>query len=625
MQGQLLASLRQREKFRKLYSYYPDDGELRRALYPRHMEFFAAGGVHQPLPTCPPGCDGQPHRDRLALCANRVGKALKHGTRVATPAGWRFIEELKVGDPVIAGDGTITSVTAVFPQGVKPLYRIGFDVGDEIECCGEHLWLYQHPAARYAYQGRSAGVNEVNPRFGQWSVGNTEQILREVGNRPSSRMRPVIPACRPWQLAANDVPLDPYLLGLLIGDGGLTDYVRFTTADTELIEAVARVLPASVVMHPLDELSWVIAAPGGRGHSKSRKKATTNPVRVALADLALMGCKSDAKRVPPLYLFNAIAVRRALLQGLMDTDGSISSTGAMEFSSSSDGLAQDVLFLVHSLGGKGSIEQRQTYYNYKGQRRPGLPSYRVRIRLNECPFRLRRKASRWNLRRNTADRVLCRIEPAAPGEATCIEVAHSSHTYVIDRGIVTHNTEGMGGYETALHLTGRYPAWWIGHRMNRPISCWAAGKSNEATRDIIQAKLFGKVAWRGREKVFSGTGLVPAEDIGGVTWKRGVANLADIVQVRHRGGGWSTIGLKSYEQKRGGFEGTEQDLIWLDEEPPVDVYEECGIRLMTTRGHLLLTFTPMEGMSKVVLEFIPGGSLPDRLEENAEWLMRAIA
>jgi phage terminase large subunit-like protein len=186
-------------------------------------------------------------------------------------------------------------------------------------------------------------------------------------------------------------------------------------------------------------------------------------------------------------------------------------------------------------------------------------------------------------------------------------------------------TEGMGGYEVALHLTGRYPKWWIGHRLDRPISVWAAGKSNEATRDIIQAKLFGGVTFRGREKSVTGTGLVPGADIGPITWKRGVANLMDTAKIRHRTGGWSTIGLKSYEQGRGSFEGTEQDIIWLDEEPPVEVYEECGIRLMTTRGHLLLTFTPMAGMSKVVLEFLPQGKLLPRLEDRAEWLMNAVA
>ena len=102
-------------------------------------------------------------------------------------------------------------------------------------------------------------------------------------------------------------------------------------------------------------------------------------------------------------------------------------------------------------------------------------------------------------------------------------------------------------------------------------------------------------------------------------------NLADTIRVKHQSGGWSSIGLKSYEQGRGSFEGTEQDIIWLDEEPPIEIYEECGIRLMTRRGHLLLTFTLMEGMSKVVLEFIPGGSLPTRYDERSTWLMEAIA
>lgn len=171
-------------------------------------------------------------------------------------------------------------------------------------------------------------------------------------------------------------------------------------------------------------------------------------------------------------------------------------------------------------------------------------------------------------------------------------------------------TEGCGGYETTLHLTGRYPTWWPGYRLERPIDAWAAGKTSEATRDIIQRKLLGDVAWRGRTKTVTGTGLIPGEDIGGITWKRGVADLVDTVRVRSQFGGWSLLGLKSYEQGRGAFEGTEKDIIWLDEEPPLDVYVECGIRLMTRSGHLLLTFTPMEGMSEVVLEFCPGGALP---------------
>lgn len=172
-------------------------------------------------------------------------------------------------------------------------------------------------------------------------------------------------------------------------------------------------------------------------------------------------------------------------------------------------------------------------------------------------------------------------------------------------------TEGMGGYETALHLTGQYPAWWEGRRFDRPVRWWAAGKTNETTRDIIQGKLFGQISRAGSSKTVSGTGLVPGDDIGTITWKQGVADLIDTAQVKHQTGGWSVLGMKAYQQGRGSFEGTEQDGIWLDEEPPMDVYTECLIRTMTTDGLMILTFTPLEGMSEVVMSFLENGRMPE--------------
>lgn len=175
-------------------------------------------------------------------------------------------------------------------------------------------------------------------------------------------------------------------------------------------------------------------------------------------------------------------------------------------------------------------------------------------------------------------------------------------------------TEGMGGYEMTLHLTGRYPSWWGGHRIERSNEWWAAGKKNETTRDIIQKKLFGPVKFKGRVKHVAGTGLIPAEDIGEITWKRGIPDFIDTAKIRNKFGGWSELGLKSYEQGRGAFEGTEKDGIWFDEEPPLDAYTEGHMRLMTRRGHALLTFTPLEGMSEVVQAFLPGGRLPGEVE-----------
>lgn len=176
-------------------------------------------------------------------------------------------------------------------------------------------------------------------------------------------------------------------------------------------------------------------------------------------------------------------------------------------------------------------------------------------------------------------------------------------------------TEGMGGFETTCHLTGRYPRWWRGRVFDKPVRWWMAGKNNETTRDILQAKMLGETKHlsNGRKTV-DGTGLVPGDDIGDPSWKRG-SDLIDKVPIRHydRAGkfdGWSRLGIKSYEQGRGSFEGTEQEGIWLDEEPPLDIYTECITRTMTTGGIILLTFTPLEGMSDVVLSFLPGGAIP---------------
>jgi phage terminase large subunit-like protein len=175
-----------------------------------------------------------------------------------------------------------------------------------------------------------------------------------------------------------------------------------------------------------------------------------------------------------------------------------------------------------------------------------------------------------------------------------------------ERGFMGANrigkTEGTGGYETALHATGDYPKWWPGRVFNRPISAWAAGNTGKTTRDIIQKKLLGPIT-------DIGTGLIPREFIVDTSSKQGVSDAIETIFVKHKKGGVSEISLKSYDQGRTAFEGTEQDLIWLDEEPDMSIYTECLLRTMTNNGLIMLTFTPLEGMSEVVLSYIPGGQI----------------
>lgn len=165
-------------------------------------------------------------------------------------------------------------------------------------------------------------------------------------------------------------------------------------------------------------------------------------------------------------------------------------------------------------------------------------------------------------------------------------------------------TEGAGGYELTCHLTGQYPTWWQGRRFARSNNWWAAGDTRETVRDILQRKLLGKQG-------DPGTGLIPREAI----VKTSPGFIPDAVQaiwVKHASGGMSVVQFKSYDQGREAFQGTEQDGIWLDEEPPEYVYTECLLRTMTNDGLVMLTFTPLRGMSDVVLAFLPGGAIPEK-------------
>lgn len=176
-----------------------------------------------------------------------------------------------------------------------------------------------------------------------------------------------------------------------------------------------------------------------------------------------------------------------------------------------------------------------------------------------------------------------------------------------ERAIIAANrvgkSFGVGGYETTLHLTGDYPDWWPGRRFDHPISAWAAGDTSETTRDIIQKILTGV---GGEREGHLGTGLIPLRAFAGEPSRRsGVAGAFDTIAVHHKSGGVSTLGLKSYDQGRAKFQGTSKHLVWLDEEPPIDVYSECLTRTLDCNGLVLCTFTPLKGISEVVMKFMP--------------------
>jgi phage terminase large subunit-like protein len=160
-----------------------------------------------------------------------------------------------------------------------------------------------------------------------------------------------------------------------------------------------------------------------------------------------------------------------------------------------------------------------------------------------------------------------------------------------------------GAYETVLHLTGLYPDWWTGKRFDRPIRSWACGDTNKTVREIVQEKLLGPVN-------AVGTGMIPGDLIVHRTTKPGIAESVDTVYVRHVTGGMSSVTLKSYQEGRESFQGAAVDWLHMDEEPPESIYTEALMRTMTTGGSLILTFTPLLGMSAVVMSYLPDGQLP---------------
>lgn len=176
-----------------------------------------------------------------------------------------------------------------------------------------------------------------------------------------------------------------------------------------------------------------------------------------------------------------------------------------------------------------------------------------------------------------------------------------------ERGFIAANRVGKseaGAYETTCHATGLYPDGWEGKRYNRPTLIWVGGDTATTCRDIIQKKLLGEIG-------DNGSGMLPKDTILDTKTRRGVPDAIETIRVKHVSGGISTIVIKTYEQGRATWQGTEVDFIWIDEECPQDVYGEALIRTMTTNGSVILTFTPLSGLTDLVINFLENSQETD--------------
>ena len=378
-----------------------------------------------------------------------TGKAQPLDAKVLAPTGWKRMGDICLGDQVVGADGQPTNVIGVYPQGEKDIFRVTFTDGASTECCKEHLW-----------QVRSSWRNWAKLPPAVRTLGQLCENIADV----NGKLHHYIPLVRPVEFVESELPLDPYLLGVLIGDGGYTATgVILTTADEEIRAAIERVLPTGLTLKPQSRYGYAITSGLIGGLSR-------NAVSNALTTLGLRGKRSEDKFIPDTYKFASVGSRLALLQGLLDTDGSVGNRQetTVEFSTSSERLAKDVLFLVQSLGGTGSMKSRIPNFTYRGERRQGQRSYRLHLALPPeiVPFRLTRKLGAYRPpTKYLPTRAIKSVEPVGRKQAQCIAVDAPDQLYVTDDFIVTHNTF------TAIAVMGLFARMWsveTGHNPSDP-------------------------------------------------------------------------------------------------------------------------------------------------------------
>jgi phosphate starvation-inducible protein PhoH and related proteins len=370
----------------------------------------------------------------VAPLAFMRGRAQPLTSPVLTPDGFVPIGDLRIGDLVIGSDGRPTPVLGVYPQGRKEVYRVRAQDGASTLCCAEHLWRVRTPEDRRS--GTPGRVLETQEMIG--NLRRAHQHRYEL---------PLLSA--PAEFESQEVPMDAYALGLLLGDGCLTGRATpsFTTSDPELAAALEASLDG-IELRQQGAYDYVLRRiDGHRGGV-----IVANPVTLVLRELGLAGTYSRSKFIPSCYLYNGVEVRVALLQGLMDSDGGPvtqrGSTCRVQYVTCSGRLRDDVAYLVRSLGGVAYWRTREAKGRPPGGGRHRSIAYRhdafvmdVRLPANVTPFRLRRKLEIYDRHGGGRPmRFIDSIEPAGAAETVCIAVAAADSLYVTDDFLVTHNT-----------------------------------------------------------------------------------------------------------------------------------------------------------------------------------------
>lgn len=350
------------------------------------------------------------------------GKAQPVDTVIPTPDGFKKMGDIQVGDYVYDRCGKPTKVLGVFPQGVIDCYTVTLADGRKTKCNDQHLWSYYHVSNKN-------NERRHNPAY---------LVTSTLGEIAKMRNHVYIPTCEAVEFEPKEYPLDPYVVGSLLGNGCcLESALTISSSDEENVAECARLMGCKYKKAHPNNYSWLFVDDAG-------KRLST---RLVLGKLADNLCNySHAKSVPPEYKYGSIAQRLALVQGLLDTDGNIAVDGGrynVTFSTTSKQLADDLREVMFSLG---------CCCNVLTQEREGRRTcYKVTLLVSndykQQLFRLSRKKkiaqeAASHKKRRYYDRIgIRKIEKdAEPQEMVCLYVDNSEHLYLTNDYIVTHNT-----------------------------------------------------------------------------------------------------------------------------------------------------------------------------------------
>lgn len=342
--------------------------------------------------------------------------------KILTPSGWKTMADMAVGERVIGRDGKPTSVIGINDCGAHDVYRVVFSDGTSARCSESHLWAVNKVWGRK--EALTLRTAEIAERVSYKSPRGVIQYLYRV------------PLCEPVEFDQDSPhPLHPYLVGALLGDGSVGSVPHhspnITTIDAEIVEQFRALLPnGCTITQDGERISWRLGDAAGRRGKKHKSRA-----RQAILAAGIAGMRSGDKRVPTQYLLASTSDRLALLQGLMDTDGSAANGGAASFHTSSAGLAEDVRFLTESLGGTATLNVKKDKRGYKDQH-----VLHLALPPSTKPFRLTRKLAAYTVRRHPMGRTIVSVEKCARESVRCISVEAPDGLYLTDDLIVTHNS-----------------------------------------------------------------------------------------------------------------------------------------------------------------------------------------